>query len=684
MGAAVAELTGLSVSYGHRPVLAGVDLRIGAGELVTIVGPSGAGKSTLLRVLAGLHSHDGGAVRRPEDDGGSTRTVFQEPHLLPWRTVERNVRLGLEYRANHRPGAAVARERVAQVLADLGIAELAGRYPHQLSGGQAQRVAVARAVVTRPSLLLLDEPFGALDPLSRSGAQDWLLGLRASLDTAMVLVTHDLDEALYLGDRVAVLRPGARGLELLTSSVHERSDLADGRQRALLLEHFTTPREPERSGTGIAEASSAVAHSLGDLDEASEPSGPDALGTPPAQEETTAAEAPGGRSRRQVLRAGGAAALLSVPAVAGATVSWREQHAGQSADSAVDLGSLQVGYLPITDASPLLLAQSNGEFDARGITAHTTLFRGWSPLVEALQGGQVDMVHLLMPAAVQLRYGAGVPVKVLGWNHTDGSAVAVDKDVEDITDLAGTTFAVPGWYSIHNIVFQKLLRAAGLEPVINTPPGPQTVQLVVLPPADMPTALRAGSVSGYIVAEPFCALAEVQGIGKILRFTGDVWKDHACCVTVVAEKFLQDQPDLATAALEAVVATQLRIREDRHGAAVALSEGGYLPQPRPAIEKTLAAEQDPAYLRSGAIEHPQWHSPRIGFQPFAYPGYTEALVDSMRETLVDDSLDWLDEVDTSTVHQDLVATEVNSRAIEAAGGLAAFGLPRHREEVIDP
>src|SRR5699024_3392916 len=323
----------------HRPVLAGVDLRIGAGELVTIVGPSGASKSTLLRVLAGLHSHDGGAVRRPEDDGGSTRTVFQEPHLLPWRTVERNVRLGLEYRANHRPGATVARERVAQVLADLGIAELAGRYPHQLSGGQAQRVAVARAVVTRPSLLLLDEPFGALDPLSRSGAQDWLLGLRANLDTAMVLVTHDLDEALYLGDRVAVLRPGARGLELLTSSVHERSDLADGRQRALLLEHFSTTREPERSGTGIAQASSAVAHSLGELDEASDPSGPEEPGTPPAPQPADG-EAPGGRSRRQVLRAGGAAALLSVPAVAGATVSWREQHAGQSADSVSDLGSL--------------------------------------------------------------------------------------------------------------------------------------------------------------------------------------------------------------------------------------------------------------------------------------------------------------------------------------------------------
>src|SRR5699024_8541732 len=295
-------------------------------------------------------------------------------------------------------------------------ADLAGRYPHQLSGGQAQRVAVARAVETRPSRLLLDEPFGALDPLSRSGAQDWLLGLRTSLDMAMVLVTHDLDEALYLGDRVGVLRPGARLLTVLTSSVHERSDLADGRQRTLLLEHFSTPQEPGRAATGTAEAGSAVTRSSDELGGAAEPREPDAPGTPPLESEPTGGAAPGARSRRQVLRAGGAAALLSVPAVAGATVSWREQHAGGPADSASDLGSLQVGYLPITDASPLLLAASNGEFDARGISAHTTLFRGWSPLVEALQGGQVDMVHLLMPAAVQLRYGAGVPVKVLGWN----------------------------------------------------------------------------------------------------------------------------------------------------------------------------------------------------------------------------------------------------------------------------
>lgn len=654
MGAAVAELDGVTVTFGQQQVLAEVDLTIQVGELLTVVGPSGAGKSTLLRVLAGLQETTRGTVRRPEDGGGSTRVVFQAPHLLPWRTVAANVRLGLEYRANDRPARAEAEARVQEALTDLGIAHLAGRYPHQLSGGQAQRVAVARAVVTRPTLLLLDEPFGALDPLTRADAQDWLAGVRTRLGVAMVLITHDLEEALYLGDRVALLHARPGPLQLLESPVVERDDLADGAARTDLLARF-----------GGAEEHADLAAAPDREPERVRP----------------------GRSRREVLTAGGAAALLAVPAVAGAVVSQREEVAAPVADGGdvPALGRLQIGYLPITDASPLLLAHANGELAARGIdVGEPTLFRGWAPLVEALQGGQVDMVHLLMPAAVQLRYGAGVPVKVLGWNHTNGSALAVAPQIDDVTDLAGTTFAVPGWYSIHNIVFQQLLRHAGLEPVINTPPGPGTVQLVVLPPADMPTALKSGSVSGYIVAEPFCAVAEVQGIGKILRFTGDVWKDHACCVTVVTERFLQEQPEVAAAALAAVVATQVRILEDRDAAANALSEGGYLPQPLEAIRLTLADEQDPQYVTSGAIEHPEWASPRIGFQPYAYPGYTAALVEAMRSTAVDDSLDWLQEVDTDTVHEDLVATEENLRAIESVGGLSVFGQQPDRREVIDP
>ncbi|WP_165962901.1 ABC transporter substrate-binding protein [Occultella glacieicola] len=662
MGAAVAELRGVGVAYGGRPVLADVDLRIEPGELLAIVGPSGAGKSTLLRVLASLREADSGQVLRPEAGGGSTRVVFQAPHLLPWRSVSGNVRIGLEYRANgghRRRGRADANAQVATALDELGIADLANRRPGQLSGGQAQRVAVARAVVANPSLLLLDEPFGALDPLTRADAQEWLRGVRERLGIAMLLITHDLEEALYLGDRVGLLHAAPGPLEFLDSPVHERADLADGTARAALLHRFTS------SGESSDLDSSAV--------------GPGSLAEPE----------PAGASRRQLLTVGGAATLLAVPAVAAGVAHAREvpADAGDDAPGAdpAEVATLRIGYLPITDASPLLLAHADGDFASRGIDVpEPTLFRGWAPLVEALQGGQVDIVHLLMPLAIQLRYGAGVPVKVLGWNHTNGSALAVAHDVDDLADLAGTTFAVPGWYSVHNVVFQKMLRDAGLEPVIDTEPGPGTVQLVVLPPADMPTALEAGTVSGYIVAEPFCAVAEVQGIGKILRFTGDVWKDHACCVTVVHERLVTERPDVAARALEAIVAAQLRIRDDRHTAAVGLSEGGYLPQPLPAIDLTLTEEQDPAYVTSGAVQHPEWESHRIDFQPYPFPGYTAELVDAMRETTVDDSLDWLDAVETGDVHADLVATDLNLAAIESVGGLAAFGVGPDRVEVIAP
>ncbi|CAM3634267.1 ABC transporter substrate-binding protein [Occultella aeris] len=644
-------------------MLADVDLRIEPGELLAIVGPSGAGKSTLLRVLAGLRQADSGQVVRPESDGGSTRMVFQAPHLLPWRSVFANVRIGLEYRANdghRRRGRADANARVATALAELGIADLADRRPAQLSGGQAQRVAVARAVVANPSLLLLDEPFGALDPLTRADAQDWLRGVRERLGLATVLITHDLEEALYLGDRVGLLHGTPGPLEFLSSPVHERTDLADGTARAALLARFTSSGEST------------------DLSADGEPI-------------LVADPEPAGASRRQLFTVGSAATLLALPAVAAGIAHATDQASTEAgADpgagtAPADRATLRIGYLPITDASPLLLAHANGDFADRGIDVpEPTLFRGWAPLVEALQGGQVDIVHLLMPLAIQLRYGAGVPVKVLAWNHTNGSALAVAHEVSELADLAGTTFAVPGWYSVHNVVFQKMLRDAGLEPVIDTEPGPGTVQLVVLAPADMPTALESGTVSGYIVAEPFCAVAEVQGIGKILRFTGDVWKDHACCVTVVHERLVSERPDVAARALEAIVAAQLRIREDRHGAAVALSEGGYLPQPLPAIELTLTEDQDPAYVSSGAVQHPEWGSHRIDFQPYPFPGYTAELVDAMRETTVDDSLEWLDAVETASVHEDLVTTELNLAAIEAVGGLTVFGVGPDRVEVIEP
>jgi sulfate transport system ATP-binding protein/sulfonate transport system ATP-binding protein len=184
----------------RQTVFAELDLEVRSGEVVAVVGPSGCGKSTLLRTLAGLEQLDAGdlAIGGP----GRVGIAFQEPSLLPWLTVAQNVGLGLRFAANRavRHGGGVT-----GTLEELGLAGVADAYPSELSGGQAQRANVARLLVAGLPILLLDEPFAALDPATRGALQEWLLDLRRHRSLTIVIVTHDLSEALRLGDRVAVM-----------------------------------------------------------------------------------------------------------------------------------------------------------------------------------------------------------------------------------------------------------------------------------------------------------------------------------------------------------------------------------------------------------------------------------------------------------------------------------------------
>jgi NitT/TauT family transport system ATP-binding protein len=202
---------GIGHSYGTLSVLDGVDLAVSDGEIVALIGPSGCGKSTLLGILGGLLAPERGAVMLtgtpPSDCLNPLTFVFQDFALLPWRTVAGNVALPLEH---HPLGPAERRQRVDAALDRLGLAEFRDAYPKQLSGGMRQRVGIARALVVRPAVLLMDEPLSALDAQTRELLMEDFLALWLDQRVAAVYVTHNLAEALRLADRIVVLsrRPG--------------------------------------------------------------------------------------------------------------------------------------------------------------------------------------------------------------------------------------------------------------------------------------------------------------------------------------------------------------------------------------------------------------------------------------------------------------------------------------------
>jgi len=207
LGVAVAAGQGAALTlsevrkhYGARRVIENIDLALAPGEFVAIVGRSGCGKSTLLRAIAGLETLDGGAIT----GAGEVRMMFQEARLLPWKTVLDNVRLGLD----GDPGQAL------EALRAVGLEDRAGDWPAALSGGQRQRVALARALVHQPPLLLLDEPLGALDALTRIEMQRLIESLWLACGFTAVLVTHDVQEALALADRVLVIEDGGIALDV--------------------------------------------------------------------------------------------------------------------------------------------------------------------------------------------------------------------------------------------------------------------------------------------------------------------------------------------------------------------------------------------------------------------------------------------------------------------------------------
>jgi sulfonate transport system ATP-binding protein len=231
----VVSLRGFTRRFGTNTVIRNLDLEIADGEFVALLGRSGSGKTTLLRTLAGLDRASEGEVRVPE----KRAVVFQDARLLPWKPVWQNVALGLAGKD--------ARPRAEAALAEVNLDHRAGAWPLTLSGGEAQRAALARALVREPSVLLLDEPFAALDALTRLQMHELVLGLWRRHRPAVLLITHDIDEAIALADRILVLEGGHIVREERIAASRPRAADSELRTRLLAALGVVTPAAPPRA-----------------------------------------------------------------------------------------------------------------------------------------------------------------------------------------------------------------------------------------------------------------------------------------------------------------------------------------------------------------------------------------------------------------------------------------------------
>jgi NitT/TauT family transport system substrate-binding protein len=395
-----------------------------------------------------------------------------------------------------------------------------------------------------------------------------------------------------------------------------------------------------------------------------------------------------GISRRTLLKA----SLGAVAAFGGALPAMRA-FAEKKFDPVV-----RIGYLPITDAAALLIAHEMGFLKKEGLDSERpVLVRGWSQITEAFQAHKFNLVHLLNPIPIWMRYNNKFPVKITAWDHTNGSALVVGAHtgIQSFKDFGGKQLAVPYWYSNHNIIAQMLLRDAGITPVIRPQEAklaPNECNLLVLAPPDMPPALAAKKIDAYIVAEPFNALGEIKAGAKMLRFTGDVWKGHPCCVVAMHEADVMDPARAAwtQGVHNAIVAAQLFMAENRKETAKILSKDGknYLPFPFEVIDRAMNF-YDPAYYKNPlAIKHVEWQQSRINFQAWPYDSATKIVTEELKKVVLTGDRAFMDNLSADFVAKDLVNYDFIRKSLEKNPtwrkdlSVPQAGDPYTRQEVI--
>lgn len=488
---------------GSYVALKNIDLRIKKGEFISLIGHSGCGKSTLLNMVAGLDIASKGGVilegREVKKPSPERMVVFQNYSLLPWLTVLQNIALAVNRVLKNKPKG--ERRGIIEHHIDLvGLRHAADKRPGELSGGMKQRVAIARALAIRPKVLLLDEPFGALDALTRGGLQEKLMQICEESQVTAVMVTHDVDEALLLSDRIVMLTNGPEShigqiLEVPIPRPRQRMEVVNHPSYYALrneIINFLNQQKRDKKRKAQRLISGSVAH----------------LGL----EKTT----------------------------------------------------LNIGFLPVIDSAPLVVAQERGFFEKHGLEVNLIRESSWSAIASGIADKRLDAAQMAAAMPLSMACGIGnkppIPVITAMVLSRNGNAITFSKGLYDqgvlsLGDLKTAinetpdrviTLGVVNQASMHNLLLRYWLASGGIDPDLD-------VELVVVPPQEMTAALAEGKIDGYCAGEPWNGRAIAEGLGFVVATDLDIWPGHPEKVLGVREDWANQYPETHIALLKALM-----------------------------------------------------------------------------------------------------------------------------------
>jgi len=483
--------------------LKGIDLKIRKGEFISLIGHSGCGKSTLLNMIAGLDNPTSGIVTLEglvvKQPGPDRMVVFQNYSLLPWLTVRENIGLAVDEVLSEKSSQERA-ELTEKYIKLVGLGHAIDKYPNEISGGMKQRVSIARGLAIQPKLLLLDEPFGALDALTRGNLQEQLIKICEENEVTAVMVTHDVDEAVLLSDRIVMLTngPGSKIGNILDV------DIPRPRRRMEVVKH-----------PSYYSLRSELIYFLNQ------------------------------QKRVKKIRA---------------------QKVATVARHGLEKVNLEIGFVPLTACAPLAVAKEKGFFEKQGLD-EVSLARetSWRGIVDGMTVGYLDAAQ--MPAGMPLWITLGGnerndnPTIVTSLTMTrNGNGITLDRRFQEqgVNSLAAFKemverspenphrFGVVHPSSMHNLLLRYWLASAGIDP-------DHQVHLQIIPPAQMVVDLKAGTIDGFCVGDPWNLRAEREGVGSTIASDIDIWRGHVGKILGVREEWAAKYPNTHIALVKALL-----------------------------------------------------------------------------------------------------------------------------------